>query len=30
MSERTYVFDNADGGCGNSGMMGLISRTCGK
>lgn len=28
MSERTYVFDNADGGCGNSGMMGLIASLC--
>lgn len=26
--EKTYVFDNADGGCNNSGMMGLIASLC--
>lgn len=25
MSDRTYVFDNNDGGCGGNGMMGLIA-----
>lgn len=28
MSEKTYVFDNDGGGCGNSGMMGLIASMC--
>lgn len=28
MSEKTYVFDNDGGGCGNSGMMGLIASLC--
>lgn len=28
MSEKTYVFDNADSGCNNSGMMGLIASLC--
>lgn len=28
MSDRTYVFDNNDGGCNNSGMMGLIASLC--
>lgn len=26
--EKTYVFDNAESGCGNSGMMGLIASLC--
>lgn len=26
--EKTYVFDNDGGGCGNSGMMGLIASLC--
>lgn len=26
--DKTYVFDNAEGGCGNSGMMGLIASLC--
>ena len=28
MAEKTYVFDNDGGGCGNSGMMGLIASLC--
>lgn len=28
MSEKTYVFDNDGGGCGNSGLMGLIASLC--
>lgn len=28
MSEKTYVFDNDGGGCGNSGMMGLVASMC--
>lgn len=28
MSEKTYVFDNDGGGCGNSGMMGLVASLC--
>lgn len=28
MSDRTYVFDNNDGGCGGNGMMGLIASLC--
>ena len=23
--DKTYVFDNADGGCSNNGMMGLLA-----
>lgn len=26
--DKTYVFDNADGGCSNNGMMGLIASLC--
>jgi hypothetical protein len=26
--DKTYVFDNNEGGCGNSGMMGLIASLC--
>ena len=26
--EKTYVFDNGDSGCGNSGMMGLVASLC--
>lgn len=26
--DKTYVFDNAEGGCGNNGMMGLIASLC--
>lgn len=28
MSERTYVFDNAESGCGSSGMMSLVASLC--
>lgn len=28
--DRTYVFDNADGGCNNNGMMGLLASLCNK
>lgn len=28
MSDRTYVFDNNESGCGNSGMMGLVASLC--
>lgn len=26
--DKTYVFDNAESGCGNSGMMGLVASLC--
>ena len=26
--DKTYVFDNADGGCSNNGMMGLLASLC--
>lgn len=26
--DKTYVFDNSDGGCGGNGMMGLIASLC--
>lgn len=26
--DKTYVFDNNDGGCGNNGMMGLVASLC--
>lgn len=26
--DKTYVFDNSDGGCGGNGMMGLITSLC--
>ena len=28
--DKTYVFDNADGGCSNNGMMGLLASLCNK
>ena len=28
--DQTYVFDNADGGCSNNGMMGLLASLCNK